>query len=85
MTHTLELTKEQEAKLAEAAGLRGLDTPAFALSLIDEGLLARAEPALEPQDDWERALLAAAHPHQPASHHLTGDDLRRENIYEENA
>ena len=83
MTLTLDLSPEQERRLTEAAQLRGLDAPAFALSLIDEGLQAGTEPEIVPQDDWERDIIDFPKTLPPVERHLTDEDLRRENIYQD--
>lgn len=83
MTLTLDLSPEQEQQLAEAARLRGMDPPAFALSLIDEGLQARTQPEIVPQDEWERDIIEFPKTLPPVQRHLTDEQLRRENIYQD--
>jgi hypothetical protein len=48
-----------EAALNEQAKRRGVTPEELALTLLRERLLA---PSVEPRDEWERSLLAAARP-----------------------
>ena len=52
------LSPELEAALKKAAGHRGVDPEVLALTALRERFLAIA--SLQPRDEWERGLLAAA-------------------------
>jgi hypothetical protein len=59
LTMVLNLSPELEAALNEAAKRYGLAPDGLVLSILHERLLG-APPLLEPRDDWERRLRAAA-------------------------
>ncbi len=54
------LDPQLEAALSEQAKRRGMTPEEFALALLRERVLAAAR--MEPRDEWERGLLAAARP-----------------------
>jgi hypothetical protein len=56
---TITLSPELEAALNEAAKRRGVAPEALALDTLRERFLGMAE-VLQPRDEWERGLLAAA-------------------------
>ena len=53
------LSPELEAALSEAARRQGVSPEVLALNVLRERFLPRA-PVIEPRDEWERGLLAAA-------------------------
>ena len=74
---TITVDPELEAALKEAASRRGLTPEALALAALRERFLTHA--ALQPRDEWERALLALA---TDCGVSLPDWALRREYIYE---
>jgi hypothetical protein len=56
----IKLDPRLEAALNDQAKLRGMAPEELALNFLRERLLAT--PKLEPRDEWERGLLAAARP-----------------------
>jgi len=54
----INLDSELEAALVERARQQGVSPEALAINALREEFLAAA--ALQPQDEWERGLLAAA-------------------------
>ena len=54
------LSPDLEAALNELAQREGIAPEALALKALQERFLAKA--VLEPRDEWERGLLAAARP-----------------------
>lgn len=55
----LNLSSDLEAALRQAATQQGIAPETLAMVALRERFLAAAE-ALEPRDEWERGLLAAA-------------------------
>ena len=55
----LTLGPELEAALNEVAGRRGVAPEVLALAALRERFLS-ADSSLQPRDEWERGLLAAA-------------------------
>jgi hypothetical protein len=55
----INLPSELEAALARHARQRGVAPEALALDVLRERFISKA-PVVEPQDEWERKLFAAA-------------------------
>ena len=72
------LGPELEAALDEAARRQGMSPEVLALNVLRERFLARA-PAIQPQDDWERELLALA---KDCGVSLSNEALSREQLYD---
>jgi hypothetical protein len=72
------LGPELEAALDEAARRQGMAPEVLALNVLRERFLARA-PAIQPQDDWERELLALA---KDCGVSLSNEALSREQLYD---
>lgn len=58
-TVVVTITAELEAALSEQAKQRGIAPETLALEVLEERFLPKRLP-LEPRDEWERGLLAAA-------------------------
>lgn len=71
------LDPELEAALNELARLRGVAPDELALSVLRERFLTAA--ALQPRDEWERSLLAAA---RDCGVSLPDSALSSEGLYE---
>ncbi len=71
------LDPKLEAALKEQANRKGVAPEELALGVLREHLLP-ANP-LEPRDEWERGLLAAARPWGVS---LSDEDLSRDNLYD---
>lgn len=65
-----------EAALSMEASRSGVSPEELALRVLRDRLLPRS---IEPQDDWERELLAAARPWGVS---LSNDAISREGLYE---
>lgn len=72
------LTPELEAVLTDAARGKGTSPEALALGALRERFMPK-DASLEPRDEWERRLLAAA---SDCGVSLSDDALSRENIYD---
>ncbi len=72
------LGSQLKAALNEAAKKQGVAPELFAVNILSERLLPRKR-RLEPQDDWERELLAIA---SDCGGNLTDEDLSSEGIYD---
>jgi hypothetical protein len=55
----ISLTPQLEAALSEQARQRGVTPEILALNALRDRFLPKA-PTIEPQDEWERTLFAAA-------------------------
>jgi hypothetical protein len=77
---TMEIVVPSDVRtaLAESAKVRGLTPEAMAVELLRERLVP-AQPAIVPQDDWERRLLGAAKDYGVS---LPPEALTSEGIYE---
>jgi hypothetical protein len=71
------LDSKLEAALKEQADRKGIAPEEFALIVLRERLLSAAP--LEPRDEWERGLLAAARPWGVS---LSNEALSSEGIYD---
>jgi hypothetical protein len=71
------LDPQLEAALNEQAKHRGIAPEELALSVLRERLLVA--PILEPRDEWERGLLAAA---RPWGISLSDAALSRDGLYD---
>jgi hypothetical protein len=71
------LGPELEAALTEAARRAGMSPDTLALNVLRERFLPR--PAIQPQDDWERELLALA---KDCGVSLSDEALSREELYD---
>jgi hypothetical protein len=71
------LDSKLEAALKEQADRKGIAPEEFALIVLRERLLSAAP--LEPRDEWERGLLAAA---RPCGVSLSNEALSSEGIYD---
>lgn len=65
-----------ESALKVEAERQGLTPEALAVRVLNDRLIA---PRLEPQDEWERGLLAAAKPWRVS---LTNEQLSSDGLYE---
>jgi hypothetical protein len=74
---TITLGPELEAALNEAAKRQGVAPDVLALNVLRERFLPR--PAIQPQDDWERELLAIA---KDCGVSLSNEALGREQLYD---
>jgi hypothetical protein len=74
---TITLSPELEAALSEAARREGVSPDTLALNVLRERFLPRS--AIQPQDDWERELLALA---KDCGVSLSNEALSREQLYE---
>jgi hypothetical protein len=71
------LDPQLEAALNEQAWRQGMDPEELAIALLRERLLATLN--LEPRDEWERGLLAAARPWGVS---LSDADLSSKGLYQ---
>jgi hypothetical protein len=90
MMITLDLSPEVEKQLKEAADQKGADVAVVANELLQIALLQWSqEPATQqaqlptPINEWERDIIEFPKSLRPLSHHLSNEDLSRENIYED--
>ena len=74
----IHISPELEAALIESARSRGTTPDALAIGALRERFLPPM-PAVEPRDEWERALLRAA---TNCGVSLSDSALSRENLYE---
>jgi hypothetical protein len=72
------LSPELETALNEAARRQGVAPDVLALNVLRERFLTRA-PAIQPQDEWERGLLALA---KDCGVSLSDEALSREQLYD---
>jgi hypothetical protein len=77
-TMVITLGSELEAALKEAAIRRGMAPEVLALDALRERFVGTALP-LQPQDEWERGLLAAA---TDCGVSLSNEALSREALYD---
>lgn len=71
------LDPELEAALIELARREGIDVEVLALKTLRDRLLAT--PSIEPRDEWERGLLAAA---RQCGVSLSNASLSSEGLYD---
>ena len=83
MTITLCLPPEQEARLRRLAESAGVELDEYVSKMVEERLPEQVVP--KANDDWDEWLDEFMERHPAAVHHLTDDDLSRENIYEDRA
>ena len=75
---TIELGSELETRLAAMAQQSGKTPEEFALEVLTKQVMPRLSP-LEPQDDWERRLLALG---KPCRVSLSNEALSSEGLYD---
>jgi hypothetical protein len=81
MTITIDISPAKEKQLKELAARAGVPVPEYVRTLVEDTIPATVLP--EPQNEWERQLIDFSRRHRSAGPHLSDEDLRRENIYED--
>lgn len=74
----ISLTPDLESALTAAARERGMPAEVLAVDVLRERFLG-AVPAIQPRDEWERGLLAAA---KACGVSLSNESLSSEGLYD---